>query len=160
MKRALEIDKETGTTFWRDAIEKEMKTIMVAFNILEEGSEKPTARNYIRCHLVFDIKAGSLKRKARFCADGSRIEADAATVAIRQRHETLHAQHLGIEAILAQQLHGLFHALNRARRGLFHAQLFLVFWLQQAVARRLGQLHGRRGTNARGGRMMRRRMER
>ena len=66
VKWALEIDKETGTTFWRDAIEKEMKTIMVAFDILEEGADKPTARNFIRCHLVFDIKAGSLKRSDFF----------------------------------------------------------------------------------------------
>ena len=47
VKRALEIDKETGTTFWRDVIEKEMKTVMVAFDILPEGADKPTARNFI-----------------------------------------------------------------------------------------------------------------
>ena len=74
VKRALEIDKETGTTFWRDAMEKEMKTVMVAFDILPEDAPKPTARSFLRCHLVFDIKAGSLRRKARFCADGSRID--------------------------------------------------------------------------------------
>ncbi len=31
VERALEIDKETGTTFWADAIAKEMKTVFVAF---------------------------------------------------------------------------------------------------------------------------------
>ena len=81
VKRALEIDKETGTTFWRDAIEKEMRTVMVAFDILPEGAPKPTARSFLRCHLVFDIKAGSLRRKARFCADGSRIDPDGNTYA-------------------------------------------------------------------------------
>ncbi len=74
VKRALEIDKETNTTFWRDAIEKEMKTVMVAFDILPEGAERPVGRNYIGCHLVFDIKQGSLQRKVRFVADGHRTD--------------------------------------------------------------------------------------
>ena len=41
VKRALEIDAETGTTFWRDALAKEMKNVGVAFNILEEGESVP-----------------------------------------------------------------------------------------------------------------------
>jgi hypothetical protein len=43
VKRALQIDKETGTTFWQDALQKEMKAVMVAFKILEEGAEKPVS---------------------------------------------------------------------------------------------------------------------
>ena len=74
VERALEIDKETGTTFWRDAIEKEMKTVMVAFDILPEGAARPVGRDFIKCHLVFDVKQGSLQRKARFVADGSRTD--------------------------------------------------------------------------------------
>ena len=74
VKQALELDKETGTTFWRDAIEKEMKTVMVAFDILDEDSPKPIGRKFIKCHLVFDVKAGTLQRKARFVADGSRTD--------------------------------------------------------------------------------------
>ena len=31
VERALEIDRQMGTTFWRDAIDKEMKKVMVAF---------------------------------------------------------------------------------------------------------------------------------
>ena len=31
VKRALEIDEETGTTFWRDALQEEMGTVMKAF---------------------------------------------------------------------------------------------------------------------------------
>jgi hypothetical protein len=41
VERALQIDKETGTTFWQDALKKEMNTVMVAFKILEEGAEQP-----------------------------------------------------------------------------------------------------------------------
>ena len=74
VQRALEIDKETGTDFWRKAIDKEMSTVMKAFDMLEEGAAKPVGRSFIKCHLVFDIKAGTLQRKARFVADGSRTE--------------------------------------------------------------------------------------
>ena len=81
VKRALEIDKETGTTFWRDAIEKEMKTVMVAFDVKEEGAEQPVGYKYIKCHLIFTVKQGTLQRKARFVADGSRVEAEVPTYA-------------------------------------------------------------------------------
>ena len=74
VKRALEIDEETGTTFWRDAIKKEMKTVMVAFDILPEGSDKPKGYSYIDCHMVFDVKQGSLQRKARFVANGAQTD--------------------------------------------------------------------------------------
>ena len=74
IKRALEIDKETGTTFWEDAIKKEMKTVTVAFDILPEGSNKPTGYNYLGCHMVFDVKQGTLQRKARFVGDGHKVE--------------------------------------------------------------------------------------
>ena len=33
VERALKIDEEKGTTFWRDAIRKEMNTVKVAFDI-------------------------------------------------------------------------------------------------------------------------------
>ena len=74
VKRALEIDAETGTDFWKKAIEKEMSTVMKAFDIKEAGAPKPVGMNFIKCHLVFDIKAGTLQRKARFVADGSRVD--------------------------------------------------------------------------------------
>jgi hypothetical protein len=41
VKRALEIDEETGTTYWCDAIRKEMKTVFPAFEFLDEGAVKP-----------------------------------------------------------------------------------------------------------------------
>ena len=81
-KRALEIDKETGTTFWEDAIKKEMNTVMVAFDIQPEGSKPPVGYNYMGCHMVYDIKQGSLQRKARFVGDGHLVkEPDCTTYA-------------------------------------------------------------------------------
>ena len=76
VKRALEIDEETGTTFWRDAIKKEMSTVMVAFDILAEGANRPVGYNYMDCHMVFDVKQGSLQRKARFVGGGHKCPVD------------------------------------------------------------------------------------
>ena len=68
VKEALAIDKRTGTTFWADAIAKEMKNIMVAFEFPEDGKLPPGFKE-IKCHMVFDIKS-TLVRKARFVAGG------------------------------------------------------------------------------------------
>jgi hypothetical protein len=56
VQRALEIDAETGTNHWRNAINKEMKTLFPAFEFLDEGKSAPPGFNAISCHLVFDIK--------------------------------------------------------------------------------------------------------
>ena len=41
VQEALEIDRETGTDFWRKATEKEMKNVDVAFEFLEVGATIP-----------------------------------------------------------------------------------------------------------------------
>jgi hypothetical protein len=73
VERGLAIDKETGTTFWVDAISKEMKNVRPAFNILEEGSQAPVGSKYIRCHMNFEVKM-NFTRKARFVAGGHMTE--------------------------------------------------------------------------------------
>ena len=73
IKRALEIDKETGTNFWRNALRKEMDAIKGAFNILEEGATPPPGYKHLTCHCVFSVKA-DFSRKVRFCADGHKLE--------------------------------------------------------------------------------------
>ena len=75
VQRALEIDKENGNTFWRDAIHKEMKNNAKAFKILEENAATPVGHTFIKCHMVFDIKQGSLQRKARLVAGGHMTDA-------------------------------------------------------------------------------------
>ena len=69
VERALDIDKETGTTMWRDAIRKEMLAVGVAFKVLPEGSPRPVAHQQIPCHIIFDIKM-DFTRKARLVAGG------------------------------------------------------------------------------------------
>ena len=69
VKRALEIDRETGTDFWRKAIEKEMHHVLCAFEILADGAAEPRMSKRIPCHMIFDIKM-DFTRKARFVAGG------------------------------------------------------------------------------------------
>ena len=65
VKEALEIDKRTGTTFWRDASDLEVKNVNVAFQDLKEGEIVPVGYQEIRCHIIFDVKFGSLKTLQR-----------------------------------------------------------------------------------------------
>jgi len=69
VKEALTIDKETKTTFWHDAIQKEMKNCRTAFQFLEEDETVPIGYKWIKCHLIFDVKM-DFSRKARFVAGG------------------------------------------------------------------------------------------
>jgi hypothetical protein len=72
VKQALAIDTRTGTTFWRDAIAKEMKNVMPAFTFC--GYDK-VSKGYkkIECHMVYDVKI-DLTRKARLVAGGHQTD--------------------------------------------------------------------------------------
>ena len=76
--QALMIDQRTGTTFWTDAIKKEMANVRIAFEKLDgitaqqmrTGKVKPGYK-YCGTHMIFDIKMdGKFTRKARLVADG------------------------------------------------------------------------------------------
>jgi hypothetical protein len=69
VKEALEIDAKTGTTFWRDAIENEMKIVSQAFHFNDDDSI-PVGYKHITCHMIFDVKMIGLVRKACFVAGG------------------------------------------------------------------------------------------
>ena len=78
VEEALRIDKETGTTFWADAIKKEMDKVKVAWNAHEEHTPEEVRTGKvsrfigfqeISCHIIFDVKM-DFTRKARFVAGG------------------------------------------------------------------------------------------
>lgn len=73
VQQALDIDRRTNTTFWRDAIEKEMRNVMPAFELSDDNSI-PIGYQKIVCHMVFDVKMIGLVRKARFVAGGHMTE--------------------------------------------------------------------------------------
>ena len=64
------INKATGTTFSSDAIKLEMKNVQVAFDMLPDGVAPPSDHQYIKCHMIFDIKMEDFQRKARLVAGG------------------------------------------------------------------------------------------
>jgi len=66
---ALSIDRDTGTTLWYDAIQKEMTNNAVAFQFLEPQDNVPHGYKKITLHMVFDVKM-DFTRKARLVAGG------------------------------------------------------------------------------------------
>jgi hypothetical protein len=72
VKEALAIDEETGTTYWRDAIAKEMRNVSPAFEFRDDDV-MPPGYKHIDCHMIFDIKI-DLTRKARLVAGGHQTE--------------------------------------------------------------------------------------
>lgn len=78
VKQALEIDRRTGTTYWRDALQREITNVKVAFDVLDDSDELPPGYQQIDCHMIFDIKLGSLARKCRLVAGGHKTDPPAA----------------------------------------------------------------------------------
>jgi Reverse transcriptase (RNA-dependent DNA polymerase) len=69
---ALAIDARMGTTFWREAITKEIRNFLPAFEF-RDGDVFPPGYQKIDCHMVFDIKV-DLTRKTRLVAGGHQTE--------------------------------------------------------------------------------------
>ena len=77
MEEAYAFDKATGTSFWRDAIKLEMKNVRVAFDVLLDGVAPPSDHQYIKCHMIFDVKMEDFCHKARLVAGGHMTKAPA-----------------------------------------------------------------------------------
>ena len=71
LDHAKKIDESNGNRLWQDAIQKEMKNVAVAFEILELGWPIPIGWTRSSGHLVFDVKM-DFTRKARWVKDGHR----------------------------------------------------------------------------------------
>jgi hypothetical protein len=69
IEEALDIDRHANTTFWHDAIQKEMKNNSIAFEFLEPEDNIPIGYKKITLHMVFDVKM-DFTRKARLVAGG------------------------------------------------------------------------------------------
>jgi hypothetical protein len=78
VKQALKIDRRTGTTYWRDALQREITNVKVAFDVSDDSDELPPGYQQIDCHMIFDIKLGSLARKCRLVAGGHKTDPPAA----------------------------------------------------------------------------------
>ncbi|KAL7501877.1 hypothetical protein ACHAXN_000050, partial [Cyclotella atomus] len=54
-----------------------MKNVRIAFDILEDGSLPPEDHQFVRCHMVFDVKMEDFCREARLVAGGHMTKAPA-----------------------------------------------------------------------------------
>ena len=66
---ALQIDRDTNTTFWHEALLKEMKNVQTAFEFHDVGTKAPVGYKWIPLHLIFDVKM-DFTRKVRLVAGG------------------------------------------------------------------------------------------
>ena len=66
---ALALDKQNNNTLWYDAIQKEMRNVTVAFEILEKGQPPPPGHQFVTLRMIFDLKM-DFTRKARLVAGG------------------------------------------------------------------------------------------
>jgi hypothetical protein len=83
VEEAIQIDRETNTTYWTNAIKKEMERVGVAFEFIDNWTPEQVRQGLARgdfvgyqeidCHMVFDVKM-DLTRKARFVAGGHTTE--------------------------------------------------------------------------------------
>ena len=69
---ALAIDRRNENTLWHDAIDKEMKNVMAAFEF-KDDNVMPIAHKHIDLHMIFDVKS-DLTRKARLVAGGHQTD--------------------------------------------------------------------------------------
>ena len=69
VEQAIQLDIDNGNTYWMDAIEKEMKNVMCAFEF-NDGNKIPIGHKKIEVHMIFDVKMMTLTRKARLVAGG------------------------------------------------------------------------------------------
>ncbi len=77
VEEAYAIDKATGTTFWHDAIKKEMRNVCVAFDVLKDGAAPPPDHQLMHCHMIFDVKMEDFCCKAWLVAMGHLTKAPA-----------------------------------------------------------------------------------
>ena len=75
IKEALDLDKENGNTLWWDAIMMETKLVRIAFRSLCKDENPAVGSQFMQCHMIFDIKMGDFRRKARLVTGGHMAEA-------------------------------------------------------------------------------------
>ena len=56
MAEAKALDDKNGNTLWTNAINREMENLIVAVDILHEGSKHPPGYTPSSCHLFFDVR--------------------------------------------------------------------------------------------------------
>jgi hypothetical protein len=76
-KEAFEIDQANQNTFWQDAIKAEMSALeeLDCFSFHPKGYHPGSDYQSTRLHMIFDVNADTLRRKARLVAGGHLLDA-------------------------------------------------------------------------------------
>ena len=71
VEEAKRLDQENGDHLWWDAICQEMKNVGIAFELYEGNVGDLKGYQFVKYHMIFDIKMGeNFRRKARMVAGG------------------------------------------------------------------------------------------
>ena len=68
VQESMALDKKNCNTLWADAIAKDTRSNQVAFDIREKGDAPQLGHQFIKCHMILDVKMEDLGRKARMVA--------------------------------------------------------------------------------------------
>jgi hypothetical protein len=74
IQEAYAIEEENGDHRWAESIQREMNNMRVAIKSLKDGIEIPPGYQFMKCHLIFDIKFDGFKFKSRMVAGGHMAE--------------------------------------------------------------------------------------
>ncbi len=74
IEEAMKLDRDTGTSFWAKAIQKEVKAVFPALRVLGDLEKVPVGSTQIDLMIIFDMKM-DLTRKCRICARGDQNDA-------------------------------------------------------------------------------------
>ena len=77
MDEAYALNTATGTSFRCEAIEKEIKNVPVAFDVLNDGIVPPLNHQFMHCHMIFDVKMEDFCCNAKLVAGGHMTKAPA-----------------------------------------------------------------------------------
>ncbi len=77
MKDAYSINIATGTSFWCDAIKLEMKNVHVSIDVLPDGVAPLSDHQYMKYHMIFDVKMEDFCHKTQLSARGHMTKAPA-----------------------------------------------------------------------------------
>ena len=73
VKHSVELDEANSNHLWRDALNKEMHNVGIAFLVQDEGQQAPVGWSKVTGHIIYDVKM-DFTRKARWVLDGHKTE--------------------------------------------------------------------------------------
>ena len=70
VQHAKELDHLNVNTLWMDALAKEMTNVHIAFKTLDDEVDPTPGYQFMKCHIIWNIKLDGLRRKVRLIDAG------------------------------------------------------------------------------------------